>query len=155
VVVENAKLKSRDKLALGAIVILGLVFRIFLLLFSNTIPRAIGSQKIIQACLIKMDILSSVHEANPPIYLLLLKFFMYIFSDQLFVPRVISLVFGVGTIFIFFLSVKIISDCRIALLASLVLALAPLHAFWSIFSTEDAIFIFLFLQQYTFFLSIN
>jgi len=79
------------------------------------------------------DIVQSVLQidCHPPLYYIILHFFMLISSSDVFL-RLSSVVFGVLGIFsVFMLAEKICKNVKISLLATLLIAISPYHIWYS------------------------
>ena len=70
-------------------------------------------------------------ETNPPLHMLILKLWFFIFSANEFWARLPSLILGTLTIPAVYYLAKIIWDKKTALLATLFITLHPYHIFWS------------------------
>lgn len=68
---------------------------------------------------------------HPPLYYLILNVWDSVFGSSEVSLRFPSILFGVGTVYLVYLITKKISNDRIALVASLLMAIAPLHVYYS------------------------
>lgn len=68
---------------------------------------------------------------HPPLYYLLLKFWLSAFGNSEVVVRLLSVVFGVATVYVIYLIGKKLFTEKLAFVASLIFAIAPLHIYYS------------------------
>jgi len=73
-----------------------------------------------------------VWETNPPLHMVFLKFWLYIFPANEFWTRMPSLIFGVLTVFFLYKLAFRIFNKQTALIAAALLALHPYHIFHSV-----------------------
>ncbi len=70
-------------------------------------------------------------DTHPPLYYLLLKFWTNIFGFSEISMRNLSVIFGVATVYVVYLLGRKVKDEKFGFLASLFLATAPLHIYYS------------------------
>lgn len=70
-------------------------------------------------------------ETNPPLHLIILKFWFYIFPAKEFFARLPSVIAGAASVYAIYLLAKEVFNKKIALLSSLYLALHTYNIFWS------------------------
>ncbi len=70
-------------------------------------------------------------ETNPPLHMIMLKFWFYIFPAKEFFARLPSVIAGTASVYAIYLLAKEIFNKKIALLSSLCLALQTYNIFWS------------------------
>lgn len=68
---------------------------------------------------------------HPPLYYLMLKIWVSLFGSGEVAARAMSVLFGVGTVYIIYLIGKKLFDKKIGLFSALLLATAPLHIYYS------------------------
>lgn len=79
----------------------------------------------------------SLGDFHPPLYHIVQKAWSYLYLDLLHLPeyefifRIPSVMFGVLTVYILYLTAKKLFDKKTALIAALLLATAPLHIYYS------------------------
>ncbi|MDD5614201.1 MAG: glycosyltransferase family 39 protein, partial [Candidatus Omnitrophica bacterium] len=77
----------------------------------------------------------------PPLYFMLLAFWR-VFGDSEFILRLLSVIFGIGSVVgIYFLG-KVFFDAKTAIISSFILALAPFHIYYSQELTMYSLFSF-------------
>lgn len=89
-----------------------------------------------------------------PLYFLLLKYWMGIFGISEFALRFLSVIFGMGSIFLIYKIAKILFNKKVGLFSSLILAASPFHLFYSQEIRHYSLFLFLALLSMLFFLKI-
>lgn len=72
-----------------------------------------------------------IWETNPPLHLIILKFWFYLFPTTEFFTRLPSIIAGTVSIYALYLLAKEIFNHKVALLSSLLLAVQTYHIFWS------------------------
>jgi len=70
-------------------------------------------------------------ETNPPLHLLILKIWLFIFPATEFFARLPSVLAGVGTVYVIYRFGRDFFGAKTAYLAAFFLALHPYHIFWS------------------------
>ena len=70
-------------------------------------------------------------ETNPPLHMLILKIWFFVFPATEFWTRIPSLIFGTATILAVYKLAKLIWDKNVALLSALFIALHSYNVFWS------------------------
>ena len=140
------------KIVFLSIVLLSLILRICFLFSSDNFYGAIPAQKIIHSQQSTKDIIGSIVEVHPMLYPYLLKPWIVPFNGVYIAPRALSLLFGLGSLVPFFYMIKIVKDEAVAITATFLLGVFPLHIIWSTLSMEEAPFYFiLFLGLFLFF----
>ncbi|MFA5127402.1 MAG: glycosyltransferase family 39 protein [Patescibacteria group bacterium] len=82
-------------------------------------------------------------ETNPPLHLLILKIWFYIFPAMEFFARLPSLIAGMMTIYAVYILGRNIFNGKTALLAAFLLAVHPYHIFWSATARVYAVLVLL------------
>jgi len=73
----------------------------------------------------------SIGDFHPPLYHLILKFWTSIFGFSEINTRLLSVLFGVGTVWVVYLIGKQLAGKTLGILSALFLAVAPLHIYYS------------------------
>ncbi|MBU1088052.1 MAG: glycosyltransferase family 39 protein [Candidatus Omnitrophica bacterium] len=136
-------IQSQEYVMVTLIILLGLIIRLGLLL--NTVDfHGISNGKIIQALLIinnpgNLGYWTPVH---PPAHFLFVIAGLKLFAPLVIAPRIISLGFGLMTIFTAYLYLKLKFNREIALFSILGISLYSLHIIYSIIGTSETSFHF-------------
>jgi 4-amino-4-deoxy-L-arabinose transferase-like glycosyltransferase len=136
------KIKNKTHVMLGLIILLGLFLRIFVLFkygnfWDDEMFNFIYSQKSWPAGLIYW-----LWETNPPLHMLILKIWFFVFPANELSARLPSVIAGTASIYFIYKLGKEIFDEKAALLAAFYLAIHPYHIFWS---ATSRIYVFLML----------
>lgn len=125
------------------ILLLAFVLRFFLILFS----RNFTWDEIFSFTYSQRPWLESLKfwtwETNPPLHLLMLKLWFYVFPADEFWARVPSLIFGLLAVFYTYKIGREFLNKKTGLVAALIIALHPQHIFLSTFARAYALLIFL------------
>lgn len=118
-----------------ALLILILLFAIFLrILFLN--HRNLWFDEAFSYLVAKQDIFSLltavVADKHPPFYFLVLHFWMLFLGSNEITLRLLSLLIGIGAIYVCFLLAKILFNKKIAIYAATFFALSPLMIYYSV-----------------------
>jgi uncharacterized membrane protein len=81
-------------------------------------------------------------ETNPPLHLLILRIWLFIFPATEFFARLPSVLAGVGTVYVIYRFGRDFFGAKTAYLAAIFLALHPYHIFWS---ATSRVYVFLML----------
>ncbi len=73
----------------------------------------------------------SLSDFHPPLYHVILHAWITFFGSSEIAARLPSVIFGVGTVFVVYLIAKKLYDAKTALIASTLIATAPLHIYYS------------------------
>lgn len=121
----------RNKLFLAGILLTALILRVISLNQSLWLDEA--TSVLVARDFSGIDILTkfSPGDFHPPLYYLLLKEWIAIFGSSEAAVRSLSVLFGVGTVLVTFKIGKRLFDEKVGFLASLLLATAPLHVYYS------------------------
>ncbi len=125
------KLGNKNHIALGSIIILGLILRLVALFKSGNfwddeIFNFVYSQKDWPQGLIYW-----LWETNPPLHMLILKIWFFVFPANELFARLPSVVAGCASIYFIYKLGKELFDEKTALLAAFYLAIHPYNIFWS------------------------
>src|SRR3989344_5314756 len=120
------------KIVLPLILLLGLLLR----LYHNT-SIALWHDEAFSALYIKYSWAEMMHrialDVHPPLYYIILRFWAYIFGDGLVALRLLSIIFGILTIYAGYLLVRqIFKNETWALIAAMALALNPFQIQYSL-----------------------
>lgn len=113
------------------ILLFGLILRIITLNQSFWLDEA---DNVVAA--IRLDIISfitkyPIGDFHPPGYFFLLWIWLHLFGSSEIISRLLSVILGVGTVYLTYLLGKRLFDSKTALLAALLLSLSPLHVYYS------------------------
>ncbi|MBI5728879.1 MAG: glycosyltransferase family 39 protein [Candidatus Magasanikbacteria bacterium] len=93
-------------------------------------------------------------ETNPPLHMVFLKFWWYVFPETELFARLPSVIFGTVSIWAIYRFTQKLFTNRTAILAALLLALSPYHIFMSATARGYALFLLLAILSLTFFYTI-
>ncbi|MDO8638490.1 MAG: glycosyltransferase family 39 protein [Candidatus Daviesbacteria bacterium] len=113
------------------ILIVGLILRVITLNQSLWLDEAINVVNARSLDLMTFLIKYPIGDFHPPGYFLILWLWGHLFGFSEVSVRIPSLIFGVGTIWLIFLLGKELFNKKIGIIAALLLAVAPLHIFYS------------------------
>jgi len=119
---------NRTRLLLGLIVILGIFLRLYHIsdqgIWFDEAFSIYESQRHATRILASYD-------PSPPLYYLVLHFWMEVFGTSEVSVRVPSAIFGVISIIVIYLLGKLIFNKRVGIYSALLIALSPIHIFYS------------------------
>jgi len=133
-------IQYKEYILVSAVILLALIIRLGILLHTVDF-HGISNGKILQALLIisnpgNLGYWTPVH---PPAHFLFVIAGLKLFAPWVIAPRVISLGFGMGTILIAYLYLKLKFTREIALLSILGISLYSMHIIYSIIGNPDHI----------------
>src|SRR5215470_5661800 len=133
--------KKHEPLAIIILFVAGLLLRVGLLLVSSEIPGDGPSRAFLAYKWSKAPYFVT-HGTWLPSYLYLPGLFYFVVNDPLFSTRIFNLILGSLTIPLYYFLIRRIYDRLVALLASLLLAVFPLHVGLSVSSLAEISFLF-------------
>lgn len=113
------------------VVILGFILRIITLDQSLWYDEAINVYYSTQHSFWSFVNIYPVGDFHPPLYFAVLWVFSHLFGTSEIIVRLPSVIFGTSSILIVYLLAKNLLSKKIALLSALLLAIAPLHIYYS------------------------
>lgn len=147
--INSILFKYKEYLLVGLIIFLAFSIRMGILMHTVDF-HGVSNGKILEAQMILNDLdLKFLAPVHPPVHMLFLIIGMKLFGAFAYVSRGISLGFGIMTIGILYLYIKLIFDREIALFSILGISLYSSHIIYSIIATSETSFhFFLFLSLY-------
>lgn len=106
----------------------------------------------INAAKYNLNSLFVFEDPTPPLYYILLHFWTELTGDSVFAVRFLPVIFGVLSIYMIYLVGKNIHNAKTGLIASLLLALSPIHIYYSQEARCYSLFFFLALCSMYFYL---
>jgi len=97
----------------------------------------------------QFDLASDFH---PPLYHVILHFWMYLGKSEIWI-RLLSIVFGLGSIYFIYKIAKFLFDNNIAILSAFLVAISPYHIWYSQEARPYMLFVFASLASTYFFLN--
>lgn len=94
----------------------------------------------------------TLNDPNPPLYMLILSFFVKTFGTDIFWVRLPSVIFGVASVFLIYLLGKKINN-RVGLISSLILVFSTYNIFYSQEARAYSLLCFLSLLSFYFFIN--
>lgn len=145
-------MKKLEKIQLGALLVAGFCFRLLaawgkVFWFDEAISLAFAKQDLSNI------LTATLADNHPPFYYLFLHFWMK-FSQSEFFLRLPSIIFGLISIFLIYLVTEKLFDKKVASVSSLILALSPLHVYFSAETRMYSLWTMLTLAGFYFFLKI-
>jgi 4-amino-4-deoxy-L-arabinose transferase-like glycosyltransferase len=136
---------NRTKIAIFVLIILAASIRFAIIFNSDNAPsHAVGN--VIQA----VDMLDSgqrglIFDGNTSVlYYYLLAAILHFWHDPIFVPRILTALFGIFLVIPYYFLIKMLFEEDIAFYSSILLVLYPIHAIQSTVTTSSAVFYFFF-----------
>ncbi|MGV8141774.1 MAG: glycosyltransferase family 39 protein [Candidatus Woesearchaeota archaeon] len=127
--VKSRMYRPKTYIWLFIIIILGLSLRLY-----NVDSQSVWTDESISAhtamCDLK-NIISNTSEPTPPLYYIILFFWVKIFGTSAVMLRLLSVIISCVSIYLIYLLASTIYDYRIGLYSALLLALSPIHIFYA------------------------
>jgi len=137
------KQKRKKYLILLSIVGLGAFLRLFNLGAESYLYREVCA---IDQALLPIHQLF-FHDGSPPLYHLFLKGWIWIWGTGEYAPRSLSVLFGVLSIYLTYMLGRSLFSKKTGLIASLLVAVSPLHIYYSQYTRYYTLFLFLMMLQ--------
>lgn len=122
---------TRDRLTILAILFLGLFLRIYHLSNESIWYDEAYSIKMATSSLHQSLEHIAQYDKHPPLYYLLLRYWINLFGDTEFSTRFLSVIFGFFSIFMIYKVGSLIFDEEVGILSSLILGLSTFHIYYS------------------------
>ncbi len=139
---------DRTKISIFLLIILALGVRLFILFsFNNNLGDSMGQVVYALSILENPNFFSNFDGNTSILYRYSLAGILYFWHNPLVSPRILSIFFGVFFIIPFYFTVRLLFNERIAFYSGFILAVYPLHAFLSTFTSSDVMFYFFFFSS--------
>jgi mannosyltransferase len=126
----QAVLNSKPRTILIAVLLLGLFLRVYCLTCESVwLDEGYSILWAKQEPLEMIDAVS--RDVHPPLYFLVLHYWIALFGDAEFTIRFLSVIFGTLAIFMMYKVGSLIFDRNVGLLSSVILALSAFHIYYS------------------------
>lgn len=141
---KTANSQNFKKIILWIILLCGFLLRLLALFISDNF-HGIAAGKIFSANYLienpnAFD--AWIVPAHGPVHFYILALALKLFGQPLFVPRVISLIFGTAFLIIYFKFIRQIFNESVAIISLIIVAFFPLHIVHSVLSTAAVTFLF-------------
>lgn len=147
-------MRNSTKILLIIILLIAAVLRIFHLAgFSFCIDEGMAFYTISQPTLAKMLDVIRVNKDLPPLHFILMRYWLKLGSSE-FMLRLFSVIFGVLSICAIYKLAKTLFDEKVALLSAFLLAISPLHIYYSQMIKNYTLSVFLAFLTIYFFLKL-
>jgi len=125
---EKGQKQAKIAVALAAILLLGLFLRVH-----GLGKESLWTNEWYSITIARLDVTQIFYEAdnNPPLYYILLHYWMGLFGDSEAAIRSLSAVFSVLSIFAIYKLGELIFDRETAIISALLLALSPYHIWYA------------------------
>lgn len=128
-VIGNIRI-DRHTLILAAILILGILLRLYCLTCESLWLDE--GYSVLWAKQDTHEMIEAVsRDVHPPLYFLILHYWIALFGDAEFTIRLLSVIFGTLAIFVIYRVGSLVSDRNVGLLSSLILSLSVFHVHYS------------------------
>ncbi len=147
--------KKKVRKVVFVIIILLAIFLRLLALFISDNFHGIAAGKIIEAKRLigHPDNFSAwIAPAHGPVHMYLIALAIKLFDDSLFVPRLLSLLMGIGLLIPYYWFIKLSFNDEVAIITTFIIAFFPLHIIHSVLSTAETTFLFFLFAGLFFFL---
>ncbi len=117
------------------LILFAIIFLAFLLRFFQLGYRSVWYDESFSIILARQDfgtiLNGTAHDYHPPLFYLVLSIWLKIFGEGVYAARFLSLLFGVGAVWVLYLLAKNLFGPKTALVAAFIAAIAPFQVLYS------------------------
>lgn len=145
---------NSGRFRLAALVVLAMAVRVFYLLRNENMPGyAVKNVLQVLSIIDQPGFKQNFNGICSMLYIYLLVPFVYVWRDPVWVPKLVTLIFGVFLLLPYYGTIRVLFNPWVAFFSCCILVFYPLHIVQSSMTTSDAVYYFFIFSSFYYFFS--